>query len=60
MCIYLSTQHPSEVWQAIRFLLRSDDVQSLKRYLDEHQTVLALYFKELYEDKILPFEKKAA
>ena len=57
----INDDHPGEVWQAIRFLLRSDDdVQSLKRYLDEHQTVLALYFKELYEDKILPFEKKAA
>ncbi|HVK93823.1 MAG TPA: iron-containing redox enzyme family protein [Noviherbaspirillum sp.] len=57
----INDDHPGEVWQAIRFLLRSDeDVQSLKRYLDEHQTILALYFKELYEDKILPLEKKAA
>lgn len=57
----INDDHPGEVWQAIRFLLRSDeDVQNLKRYLDEHQTILALYFKELYEDKILPLEKKAA
>lgn len=57
----INDDHPGAVWQAIRFLIRTDeDVRSLKRYLDEHQTVLALYFKELYEDKILPFEKKAA
>ncbi|MCW5233882.1 iron-containing redox enzyme family protein [Verminephrobacter eiseniae] len=57
----INDDHPGEVWQAIRFLLRSDeDIQSLKRYLNEHQTVLALYFKELYEDKILPLEQKAA
>jgi hypothetical protein len=57
----INDDHPGEVWQAIRFLLRcDDDIQSLKRYLNEHQTVLALYFKELYEDKVLPFERKAA
>jgi hypothetical protein len=57
----INDDHPGEVWQAIRFLLRSDeDIHNLKRYLDEHQTVLALYFKELYEDKILPSEQKAA
>jgi hypothetical protein len=57
----INDDHPGEVWQVIRYLLRSDeDIQSLKRYLVEHQTVLALYFKELYEDKVLPFEKKVA
>jgi hypothetical protein len=57
----INDDHPGEVWQAIRYLLRSDDdIDSLKRYLREHQTVLALYFKELYEDKILPTLKAAA
>lgn len=49
----INDDHPGEVWQALRYLIRSkDDIDSLKRYLAEHQTVLALYFKELYEDKI--------
>jgi hypothetical protein len=57
----INDDHPGEVWQAIRFLLRSDeDIASLKRYLAEHQNVLALYFKELYEDKIAHLEQKAA
>lgn len=57
----INDDHPGEVWQAIRHLLRSDqDIDSLKRYLKEHQTVLALYFKELYEDKIQSSLKAAA
>ncbi|SKC86076.1 hypothetical protein SAMN05445504_4676 [Burkholderia sp. CF099] len=57
----INDDHPGEVWQAIRYLIRSDDdVQNLKRYLAEHQTVLALYFKELHDDKILNERLKAA
>jgi hypothetical protein len=57
----INDDHPGEVWAAIRYLLRSeDDIAALKRYLDEHQTVLALYFKELYEDKIASTLKAAA
>jgi hypothetical protein len=57
----INDDHPGEVWAAIRHLIRSDaDVDALKRYLSEHQTVLALYFKELYEDKIGATLKAAA
>ncbi|MFM0441089.1 hypothetical protein PQQ84_31900 [Paraburkholderia strydomiana] len=57
----INDDHPGEVWAAIRHLLRSDDdVDALKRYLKEHQSVLALYFKELYEDKIESSLKAAA
>lgn len=57
----INDDHPGEVWQAIRYLLRNEqDIESLKRYLKEHQTVLALYFKELYEDKIEPHLQAAA
>ncbi|RQS07947.1 hypothetical protein DIE07_19415 [Burkholderia sp. Bp9002] len=57
----INDDHPGEVWAAIRHLLRSEqDIDALKRYLHEHQTVLALYFKELYEDKIEPTLKAAA
>jgi hypothetical protein len=57
----INDDHPGEVWAAIRYLLRGEaDIDALKRYLHEHQTVLALYFKELYEDKIGSSLKAAA
>lgn len=57
----VNDDHPGEVWAAIRHLLRNDDdIDALKRYLAEHQIVLALYFKELYEDKIGSTLKAAA
>lgn len=57
----VNDDHPGEVWSAIRHLLRNDeDIDALKRYLAEHQTVLALYFKELYEDKVGATLKVAA
>ncbi|MXN76781.1 hypothetical protein GR157_18835 [Burkholderia sp. 4701] len=57
----INDDHPGEVWAAIRYLLRSDeDIHALKRYLTEHQSVLALYFKELYDDKIASTLKAAA
>ncbi|WP_321800769.1 hypothetical protein [Caballeronia sp. J97] len=57
----INDDHPGEVWQALRHLIRSDeDVQNLKRYLAEHQAVLALYFKELHDDKILNTQLKVA
>ncbi|RQQ16841.1 hypothetical protein DF107_05500 [Burkholderia stagnalis] len=57
----INDDHPGEVWAAIRYLLRTDeDIHALKRYLTEHQTVLALYFKELYDDKIASTLKAAA
>ncbi|MCA8276353.1 MULTISPECIES: hypothetical protein [Burkholderia] len=57
----INDDHPGEVWAAIRYLLRDDDdIAALKRYLGEHQTVLALYFKELYDDKIASTLKAAA
>ncbi|MDX1902048.1 MAG: hypothetical protein SFW66_08640 [Gammaproteobacteria bacterium] len=49
----LNDDHPGEVWQVIRHLIRGkDDIESLYRYLREMQTLLAMYFKELYEDKV--------
>jgi hypothetical protein len=57
----INDDHPGEVWQAIRHLIRSDvDVSNLKRYLAEHQAVLAMYFKELHDDKIVNEQKVAA
>jgi hypothetical protein len=49
----VNDDHPGEVWAAVRLLLRdADDVAALKRYLHEHQTILAMYFRELYESTI--------
>lgn len=46
--------HPGEVWQVIRYLISSqDDIEKLYRYLDECQEILAMYFRELYEDTIV-------
>ncbi|MGN6314976.1 hypothetical protein [Trinickia sp.] len=57
----INDDHPGEVWAAVRYLIRGEeDIDALKRYLREHQSVLALYFKELYEDKIEPTLKAAA
>lgn len=39
----INDDHPGEVWQAVRHLLRSEeDIASLKRYLREHQDILAM------------------
>lgn len=57
----INDDHPGEVWDAMRFLIRGDDdIHALKRYLKEHQTILALYFKELYEDKVASTLQQAA
>ena len=45
----------------VRHLLRSqDDIDAFKRYLREHQQVLAQYFEELYLDTIAGAEKQPA
>ncbi|XAO71522.1 MAG: iron-containing redox enzyme family protein [Acetobacteraceae bacterium] len=39
----INDDHPGEVWQAVRHLLRSEEnIASLKRYLGEHQDILAM------------------
>ncbi|MCA1222214.1 iron-containing redox enzyme family protein [Streptomyces sp. 8L] len=57
----INDDHPGEVWAAVRHLLRSqDDIDSFKRYLREHQQLLAQYFEELYLDTIARAEKQPA
>lgn len=49
----INDDHPGEVWAALRLLINDEtDIDSLKRYLQEHQRILALYFTELYEDTL--------
>lgn len=49
----INDDHPGEVWSALRFLIKdASDIAALKRYLQEHQRILALYFTELYEDTL--------
>lgn len=43
--------HPGEVWQVLRHLIRSDaDIAKLYTYIEEHQTILAMYFAEVYQE----------
>ena len=57
----INDDHPGEVWAAIRFLIRgNEDIDSLKRYLVEHQRILGMYFEELYRDKVEGHAKMAA
>ncbi|WP_447794604.1 MULTISPECIES: hypothetical protein [Pseudomonas] len=58
----INDDHPGEVWAALRFLIKGEqDIAALKRYLAEHQKILAMYFSELYIDTLAkPQEDKAA
>ncbi|MER8047065.1 hypothetical protein [Streptomyces sp. NPDC094032] len=56
----INDDHPGEVWAAVRHLIRDEqDIAAFRKYLEEHQTVLALYFKELADDTIGADEKTA-
>jgi hypothetical protein len=49
----INDDHPGQVWAAIRSLVRGEqDIEALKKYLEEHQRILARYFNELYHDTI--------
>jgi hypothetical protein len=49
----INDDHPGEVWAAVRFLIRDEqDIESFKRYLAEHQRILAMYFEELAADTL--------
>ena len=51
----LNDDHPGEVWSAIRYLIKdASDFDNLKRYLDEYQRILAMYFREIHEDIVVP------
>lgn len=49
----LTDDHPGEVWDVLRYLIRSErDIENLYRYFTEHQRILAMYFHEIYQDKV--------
>lgn len=51
--------HPGEVWEVVRRLIRSpDDIASFYRYLEEHQRILVMFFEEIYAETVL--KKEAA
>ncbi|WP_447758969.1 hypothetical protein [Pseudomonas moraviensis] len=57
----INDDHPGEVWAALRFLIKGEqDISALKRYLAEHQKILAMYFSELYIDTLAKPQDKAA
>lgn len=42
--------HPGETWTVLRQLIKSEeDIQSIYKYLEENQRILAMYFEELYQ-----------
>lgn len=42
--------HAGEMWRILRYLIHQEsDVEKVLRYFDDIQTILALYFRELYE-----------
>ena len=45
--------HPGEVWDVVRHLIESeDDIKRLYAYIEENQRILAMYFQEIYDEKI--------
>ncbi|WP_223517743.1 hypothetical protein [Pseudomonas sp. GL-B-19] len=57
----INDDHPGEVWAALRFLIKGEqDINALKRYLEEHQKILAMYFSELYINTLAKPQDKAA
>ncbi len=46
----LGDDHAGEMWRILRYLILDEsDVEKVLRYFDDIQTILALYFRELYE-----------
>jgi len=57
----INDDHPGEVWAALRFLIKGEqDIAALKRYLEEHQKILAMYFSELYINTLAKPQEQAA
>lgn len=53
--------HPGEVWNAIRYLINNEqDIANLKKYLEQYQEILAMYFREVYADVVESPEKQQA
>jgi pyrroloquinoline quinone (PQQ) biosynthesis protein C len=53
--------HAGEMWRIMRYLLTSeDDVEKVLRYFDDIQSILAMYFRELYEATVRPKVSTAA
>jgi hypothetical protein len=41
------------MWRILRYLIREEvDVEKVLRYFDDIQTILAMYFRQLYEATI--------
>ncbi|MEH2062648.1 MAG: hypothetical protein V7K50_10255 [Nostoc sp.] len=51
--------HPGEVWNAIRYIIKNEqDIANLKKYLQEQQKILAMYFHEIYADIVESAQNK--
>lgn len=55
----LGDDHAGEMWRILRYLITcEEDVEKVMRYFDDIQTILAMYFTELYKATVV--EQKAA
>lgn len=49
----VTDDHPGEVWAAMRHLIQDeDDIKNIKRYIDEHQKILGMFFQEIYSEMV--------
>ncbi|KAB8032110.1 hypothetical protein [Fluviispira multicolorata] len=45
--------HPGEVWKTIRYLIKDEiDIKNIYKYIDENQSILGMFFKEIYSETI--------
>jgi hypothetical protein len=49
----LGDDHAGEMWRILRLLIRNEqDVEKVLRYFDDIQSILAMYFEELYKETV--------
>ncbi len=57
----LSHEHSEDLWEIVKsFLFSESDVDVFLKYIDEIQSILAMYFEELYQKTVAAKEQKAA
>ncbi|WYX10967.1 hypothetical protein WJ978_07905 [Achromobacter xylosoxidans] len=54
--------HSMEMWKILnQLILSEDDYNAVFKYIDDIQAILAMFFREIYEDTVQrPAEKAAA
>jgi hypothetical protein len=57
----MSEDHSMEMWKILsQLILSEEDFQTVFKYIDDVQEILALFFREIYEDTVAkPAAEKA-